>query len=605
MKIFNLKHVALLLAAISVFSTGCGKNKKTGNHTPGKENSTSSAPLGHTHVYNQQVRDASHLKEAATCKHGDQYYYSCACGANGEDFFDTLVTVPCDYSAEIENEEYRKRKATCQRGAEYYKACTMCGDASYKDTFFSTKLGDHSYTEENPSSMFIKDEATQTSPAIYYKSCKCGVVGTETFSYGDPLREYTNQEKKAYAPTSLTITLYDPINNVYGITYNTKNQPLRAVIQVSTNTDFTDVIEFPTYFTKYTAQDNENSSLRDLYVVKAEIDLDKNTTYYYRAYDKYADVGSEYAKLVTKDAQSESFTFTHLSDSQSSGNTGDDFNKVLAHVTKSSDFIVHTGDVVEWSCYEGEWTNMLHKNYSYLSTIPVMAISGNHETTYQAGTNETYKHFNHNIPVQTSTDKGYFYSFSYGNVKFIMLNTNRLTGTRLTDDQYNWLISELENNTATWTIVAMHNPMYSAGVYGSNPDRNSISVGLRAQLHNVFVQYGVDVVLQGHDHLISKTHTLGTDGEKLAQETRDVDGTTYAVSNGGVIYVMSGSAGVQTRSPYSGYNFSSYDFALDTQKRSWSEFTIDGNKLSVTVRYATSASSAIDYRTWNLIKDVA
>lgn len=604
MKFFKLKHVALLLAIITIFSTGCGKNKKTNSNT-GSPTGESTPQPSHTHVFNQQVRDESHLKESATCRHGDQYYYSCTCGENGEEFFDNYVTIPCDYSAEVEDQQYLRRKATCQRGAEYYKSCTMCGDKAYRDTFFSTKLGDHDYKEENPSGKFIKEEATTTSPAIYYKSCVCGVVGTETFSYGEPLRDYTDQEKKAYAPTSLTITLYDPINNVYGITYNTQKEPLRAVIQVSTNVDFSNAIEFPTYFEKLSATDTEGSATRDFFAIKAEIDLDKNTTYYYRAYDKYVDVGSEYTTLVTKDATANSFTFAHVSDTQSSGNTGDDFNKVLAHVTKSSDFIVHTGDVVEWSNRENEWTNMLHKNYSYLSTIPVMAISGNHETTYQAGNKETYKHFNHNIPVQTDTNKGYFYSFVYGNVKFIMLNTNRLTGTKLTDDQYEWLISELENNTATWTFVAMHNPMYSVGVYGSNPERNQICVGLREQLHNIFVEYGVDVVLQGHDHLISKTHTLGLNGDRIAQETREIDGTTYAVSNGGVIYVMSGTGGVQTRSVYLTNNALTYDIALDSQKRSWSEFTVDGNKLTVKIRYATSATDAVDYRSWNLIKDVA
>ena len=308
MKFFNLKHVALLLATVSIFSTGC---------------SVTSAE--HTHVFDQKVAEEAHLKEAATCKHGDQYYYSCSCGENGEEFFDNYVTIPCDFSAEIEDEKYLRRQATCQKGAEYYKSCTMCGEKAYRDTFFSNKLGDHDYTEENPSSKYLKEEATYTSPAIYYKSCACGVVGTETFSYGEPLRTYTDQEKKAYKPTSLTVTLYDPINNVYGITYNTQKEPLRAVIQVSTNTDFTDVVEFPTYTEKYSAQDYESSALRNFYVVKAEIDLEKNTTYYYRAYDKTVDTGSEYTRLVTKDASSQSFTFAHVSDTQSSGNTGDDF----------------------------------------------------------------------------------------------------------------------------------------------------------------------------------------------------------------------------------------------------------------------------------------
>ena len=75
---------------------------------------------------------------------------------------------------------------------------------------------------------------------------------------------------------------------------------------------------------------------------------------------------------------------------------------------------------------------MLDDNFAYLSRIPVMAISGNHETTYNTrGVAETFKHFHNAIPTQASTNLGYFYSFIYGDVKFIMLNTNDLTQNKL------------------------------------------------------------------------------------------------------------------------------------------------------------------------------
>ncbi len=38
---------------------------------------------------------------------------------------------------------------------------------------------------ENADDKCIKDKATATSKAVYYKSCACGEVGTETFEYGD------------------------------------------------------------------------------------------------------------------------------------------------------------------------------------------------------------------------------------------------------------------------------------------------------------------------------------------------------------------------------------------------------------------------------------
>ena len=128
--------------------------------------------------------------------------------------------------------------------------------------------------------------------------------------------------------------------------------------------------------------------------------------------------------------------------------------------------MVHTGDVVEYSKYQNYWDNMLNANVKYLSKIPVMAISGNHETTYKNGSNETFNRFNYKIPIQKNTKLGFYYSFSYGNVKFIMLNTNELNGSRLTNAQYSWLENELQNTTEKWKVVSMHNPMYSVGKWG-------------------------------------------------------------------------------------------------------------------------------------------
>jgi 3',5'-cyclic AMP phosphodiesterase CpdA len=185
-----------------------------------------------------------------------------------------------------------------------------------------------------------------------------------------------------------------------------------------------------------------------------------------------------------------------------------------------------------------------------------MAISGNHETTYQlAGSNETYKHFNNKIPYQT-TKKGYFYSFTYGNAKFIMLNTNVLDGTKLKNDQYEYLVNELKNNDKTWTFVALHNPLYSAGSWGSNPEKNQISLSLQKQLRGIFAEYGVDVVLQGHDHVISRTHPIKADGT-TSSETWNLDnasGVSYSINPDGVIYVLNGPASNQYRSPYEDYN---------------------------------------------------
>lgn len=45
----------------------------------------------------------------------------------------------------------------------------------------------HIFDQEKSNSKFLKDKATCEAPAVYYKSCVCGKVGTDTFTSGDAL----------------------------------------------------------------------------------------------------------------------------------------------------------------------------------------------------------------------------------------------------------------------------------------------------------------------------------------------------------------------------------------------------------------------------------
>ena len=503
------------------------------------------------------------------------------------------------YDCRVIDEKYRvSAEVNCLEHVSYYMSCS-CGEVG-EETFVSEEIGAHVFSKKTADLKYLKADATLDSPEEYYKSCElCGEAGTETFFKGSKLRVYTDQEKTLYAPTSLTVTLYDTENGIYGFTYNTRSKPQRPVIQIAEGNDLTD-------YKEYYATVEQASSYRDddakytYYIVKAEVRLEGSKTYSYRAYDKYVDVGTEVTTLKTKDLTSEKFTFAHISDSQMSKKSGANLGKVLSKIVDRCDFVIHTGDIVESSKYESEWKAMLNENYQYLSRICVMAISGNHETTYKNGSNEIFKHFHNKMPAQ-NTVKGYFYSFVYGNAKFIMLNTNRLTGTKLTDDQYKWLVNELKSNTATWTIVAMHNPLYSAGKYGSNPDYNSISLGLRAQLQGIFAEYGVDIVLQGHDHLVSRTNPIDGNGKTTTETWETVNGVKYSVDPSGVVYVMNGPAGDQTRTKSDYANTSLYNYIYSSKARSWAELEIDGNQLTVVVKY-TDGTTVSEYCKWGILK---
>ncbi|MBR2646362.1 MAG: metallophosphoesterase family protein [Clostridia bacterium] len=580
-KKFFKRTLAFVMGAATLLSTGCNFGKPTGNNG----DSVTSGATGHQHEYVCKVNEADYLKSEKSCSAPATYYYSCACGEKGEETYTVGTKATHDYSAEVAAEEYLNTAATCQAQAVYYRSCVTCGRSSapYGVTFSAGELGDHVYDQEKTGGEYIATEATYETAATYYKSCLCGKAGTEeTFSYGDPIKQLTEDEKKNYVPVSLTMGLYDTENSIYGFTYNTQAEPMRPVIQYEKGTQLTEnALEVGSYFSKHSSYAADDSKI-DYYIVKAEIELEPATTYTYRIYDKYADVASETVTFKTRDASATSFTFSHVSDTQSVPSSGLCFREVLSQMADNTDFILHTGDVVEYSKYEYEWTDMLHANFEYLSKTPIMAIAGNHDTTYKSGVNEMWKHFSNKIPTQKSILAGYYYTFTYSNVKFIMLNTNNSSGA-LDKEQYDWLVKELANNDSDWTIVAMHAPLYSIGQWGAHPEKNQQSVALRAQLQSVFAEYGVDLVLQGHDHLVSKTNALDGEGKPTTETKETVAEVEYTVDPSGVIYVMDGTVGTNLKGVV-GIAEGIYDYAQACGSRTWADITIDGDTLTYEVK---------------------
>ena len=497
----------------------------------------------------------------------------------------------CEYNVEAAKAKYIKARATCTTRAEYYYSCS-CGNVG-TETFYHGETAGHDYYLKSAVEKFLVKEATVKTSAVYYKSCKCGAVGQETFTHGEPIQLST--EQKPYLPMSVTVTLYDTECLTYGFTYNTMASPESAVIEIKRagETEWTEYLPTTCEATTY----DENDNLVACYISKVEIPLLADTDYVYRVLDKGMGVATPECMIKTKNPRTDSFTFAHVSDSQA-GPT--EFGWVMKAVSDNVDLTLHTGDVVQYAQYEHEWVKMLDDNYLYVSGMPIMPIAGNHETSYNNATFETDKHFNNNLPEQTSTALGYYYSFIYGNVKFIMLNTNDLEDNRLRAEQYDWLINELETNTCKWTVVSIHNPMYSVGKYGADETRNAIALALRDQLEGVFAEYGVDLVLQGHDHAISRTFPLNADGVATEEITETVDGIEYIVNPDGVIYVMNGPAGTQQRAPVA-VDESIYAYALSSNKASWAEITVTEDTLTVTVKWHTGATEKV-YCTWGIKK---
>ncbi|MDQ3646493.1 MAG: metallophosphoesterase [Actinomycetota bacterium] len=91
--------------------------------------------------------------------------------------------------------------------------------------------------------------------------------------------------------------------------------------------------------------------------------------------------------------------------------------------------------------------------------------------------------------------RGHKYVVRRGGVRFVIFDSNQITGPWLTDA----LRSEPGDR---WTVVVFHHPVFSSGTgHGSTP-------GFRPWMPRLFRRNGVDLVLNGHDHIYAVSDPL-------------------------------------------------------------------------------------------------
>lgn len=90
-----------------------------------------------------------------------------------------------------------------------------------------------------------------------------------------------------------------------------------------------------------------------------------------------------------------------------------------------------------------------------------------------------------------------YYTWELGPVSFVMLNSEDVN-----DEQLAWLDRRLEESRDhPWTIVVFHRPLYTAGF------RHIDTPEFEGLFADRFSNGGVDLVLNGHDHLYSRATT--------------------------------------------------------------------------------------------------
>ena len=185
-----------------------------------------------------------------------------------------------------------------------------------------------------------------------------------------------------------------------------------------------------------------------------------------------------------------------------------------------ADFILHAGDLVNRDSADDEWGEWFYAGGWINGMIPCVATPGNHE--YGPGKKLT-KHWRACFTFPENGPPGLeetVYSIDIQGVRLISLNSNEQV-----EEQVPWLEAQLKQNPQRWTIVTFHHPIYSTARGRDNPQ-------VRKHWRPLFDRYGVDLVLQGHDHTYGRSGLMREDNLLEGINLKD-QGTVYVVSVSG------------------------------------------------------------------------
>ena len=197
-----------------------------------------------------------------------------------------------------------------------------------------------------------------------------------------------------------------------------------------------------------------------------------------------------------------------------------------------------------------------------------------------------------------------YYSFDYHNVHFIAMDS--MLPYTINSPQYSFvrndLISTSQNPDIKWIIVYFHHPMYTS------PSEHSSDLLLRETYHPLFDLYGVDLVLQGHNHNYQRSYPITYNNDKninnndISFKPTIIPTNTNTYNNPtGEIYITAATGGESL------YDFKNKADFIATQYEGYGFFNVDissnGTKLIGTFYANEDIGSVKD--TFTITKSIA
>ena len=257
--------------------------------------------------------------------------------------------------------------------------------------------------------------------------------------------------------------------------------------------------------------------------------LEPDTVYAYRVGD--GTHWSEWFQFRTAAAEARPFRFIYMGDMQ---------NQVLSEASRTlrmafrtaadAAFTIHAGDLINRHSSDREWGEWFAAGGFLYAQTPQMPTPGNHEYVRDEGaragsslTGQWRRQFTlpENGPSSVPEALETHWYTDYQGLRLISVDAPQLDRNEVERAAtVDWLDGLLSANPNRWTVIFLHFPLFS-----SDPDRDNPKV--RDALKPLIDKYGVDLVLQGHDHGYARG-AVGPDGPSA-----DDAGATYVVSVAG------------------------------------------------------------------------
>ncbi len=132
-----------------------------------------------------------------------------------------------------------------------------------------------------------------------------------------------------------------------------------------------------------------------------------------------------------------------------------------------------------------------------------------------------------------------YYSFTYKNIHFLMMNSEIAFDAN--SPQYSFVKNDLAIASADvaikMIIVGFHSPMYTS------PSKHPPNTAFAGTYHPIFDKYGVDLVLQAHNHNYQRSYPLTFNNAKTTSPIASSSQKNYYNDPAGEIYAIVGTAG--------------------------------------------------------------